>query len=211
MFDHETRSLWNTFEGVPVIGELAGSDLRLTPRAVVTTTWGEWRRRHPATTVLSLDTGHRRDYSEGAAYRGYFGTDELMFQVSNRDARLPNKAEVLVLRLADPTRSGAHSALAIATRFLASNRVFHHTIAGRDVVVVTSEMGASRVYDTEGVRFMRHLDAAHIADDAERRWRVGERALFLEGDPGERLERLPAQRAFWFGWYAQFPETELVY
>ena len=211
MFDHETRSLWNTFEGVPVIGELAGSDLRLTPHAVVTTTWGEWRRRHPATTVLSLDTGHRRDYSEGAAYRGYFGTDELMFQVSNRDARLPNKEEVLVLRLADPTRSGAHSALAIATRFLASNRVFHHTFAGRDVVVVTSEMGASRVYDTEGVRFMRHLDAAHIADDAERRWRVDEAALVLDGDRDERLERLPAQRAFWFGWYAQYPETELVY
>ena len=31
MFDHETKSLWNTFEGVPVVGELAGSDLQLTP------------------------------------------------------------------------------------------------------------------------------------------------------------------------------------
>ena len=40
MFDDETKSLWNTFEGVPVVGELAGSGLRLTPHAVVTTTWG---------------------------------------------------------------------------------------------------------------------------------------------------------------------------
>ena len=29
MFDHETRSLWNTFEGVPVVGPLVGSGLRL--------------------------------------------------------------------------------------------------------------------------------------------------------------------------------------
>ena len=46
MFDHDTRSLWNTFEGVPVVGPLVGSGLRLRHRAVVTTTWGEWAA-HP--------------------------------------------------------------------------------------------------------------------------------------------------------------------
>ena len=70
IFDHETHSLWNTFEGVPVVGALAGSGLRLTPRAVVTTTWGEWRRQHPATNVPSLDTGHRRDFAQGRRSRG---------------------------------------------------------------------------------------------------------------------------------------------
>jgi len=81
MFDEETKSLWSTLEGRPVIGPLAGSGVELRYRPVVTTTWGEWRAAHPGTTVLSLDTGHQRDYSEGAAYREYFGTDELMFQV----------------------------------------------------------------------------------------------------------------------------------
>ena len=124
MFDDETKSLWNTFEGEPVVGELVGSGLRLTPRAVVTTTWGEWRRRHPETTVLSLDTGHRRNYAEGAAYRTYFGSDDLMFAVSRRDARLPNKEEVLVLRLPDPERPGELLPLAVTARFLLRNRVF---------------------------------------------------------------------------------------
>jgi len=55
---------------------------------VVTTTWGEWRRRHPGTRVLSLDTGYGRDYSEGAAYRDYFATDELMFSVPVLDTTL---------------------------------------------------------------------------------------------------------------------------
>ena len=65
MFDQGTKSLWNTFEGVPVIGSLVGSGLQLTRRSMVTTTWAEWRARHPETTVLSLETGQQRDYSEG--------------------------------------------------------------------------------------------------------------------------------------------------
>ena len=210
MFDHETKSLWNTFEGVPVVGELAGSGLRLTPHAVVTTTWGEWRRRHPETTVLSLDTGHRRNYAEGAAYRTYFGSDDLMFAVSRRDARLPNKEEVLVLRLPDPERPGELSPLAVTARFLLRNRLYHRHFAGRNLVIVTSGQGANRAYDVGAVRFERHLDGERVADDAGRAWRITEDALVPEDDAGVRLARVPAQRAFWFGWYAQFPDTELI-
>ena len=141
MFDHETRSLWNTFEGVPVVGTLVGQGLRLTAHAVVTTTWGEWRRMHSATTVLSLNTGYVTDYSEGAAYRGYFATYALMFPVSKTDDRLKNKEEVLVMRLQDGTAVGRP--LAITARFLARNRVFPLTVAGRSLVVVTSEHGAT--------------------------------------------------------------------
>ena len=210
MFDHQTRSLWNTFEGVPVVGELVGSGLRLTHRAVVTTTWGEWRRRHPATTVLSLDTGHRRDYSEGAAYRGYFGTDDLMFPVSRSDDRLPNKAEVLVLRLDDPARDGAPAPLAVSARFLDRNRLHHLDHAGRRLVVVTSGEGANRVYDAGHVRFERQLGPQRLVDEAGRTWRLTEDALVRDADPDDRRPRVPAHRAFWFGWYAQFPETALV-
>ena len=181
MFDHETLSLWNTFEGIPVVGSLAGSGLRLTPHAVVTTTWGEWRSTHPATTVLSLDTGHRRDYSEGAAYRGYFSTDELMFQVSNTDNRLRNKAEVLVLLLDDQSLVGRRRPLAISAAFLQRHRVFHRTFAGRNLAVVTSAQGANRVYDAEDVRFVRHLDAQRVADQMGRAWRITEDALALAG------------------------------
>ena len=211
MFDHETHSLWNTFEGVPVVGALAGDGLRLTPRAVVTTTWGAWRRRHPATTVLSLDTGYRRDYSEGAAYRGYFGNDELMFQVAHRDDRLPNKAEVLVLRSDGVSQGGQGRPLAIAASFLQRNRVFHVTLAERNLVVLTSAQGASRVYDAEDVRLARQLDDALVVDELDRTWRITEEALVLDDDPSDRRLRVPAPRAFWFGWYAQFPDTELIH
>ena len=210
MFDHQTHSLWNTFEGVPVVGELAGSGLRLTPHAVVTTTWGEWRDTHPTTTVLSLDTGHPRDYSEGVAYRHYFSTDELMFPVSNTDNRLPNKEEVLVMQLDDPSLAGGRRPLAIAAAFLQRNRVFHHAFAGRNLVAVTSTQGANRVYDAQEVQFVRHLDDQRVADQMGRAWRITEEALTLDGDPSVRRVRVPAHRAFWFGWYAQFPDTALI-
>ena len=43
---------------------------------------------HPQTTVLSLDTGHERDYGEGAAYRDYFSTDDLWCAMPDLDDRL---------------------------------------------------------------------------------------------------------------------------
>ena len=81
MFDEESMSLWSTAAGKPVLGRLAGEPLELTAYPVVTTTFGEWRAAHPETTVLSIETGHDRDYGEGAAYREYFATNQLMFEV----------------------------------------------------------------------------------------------------------------------------------
>ena len=88
MYDQATQSLWSTMRGTPVVGPLAGKDIALDRGSVVTTTWGEWRRRHPDTRVLSLETGHERNYAEGAAYHDYFATDALMFEVPALDPRL---------------------------------------------------------------------------------------------------------------------------
>jgi hypothetical protein len=96
MFDAETMSLWSTLDGRPVVGPLAGQPLTLRAEPVVTTTWGEWRAQHPDTTVLSADTGHDRDYSEGAAYRDYFSSDALMFRTPRVDTRWRVTEDALV-------------------------------------------------------------------------------------------------------------------
>jgi len=207
MFDEGTKSLWSTFEGMPVVGPLVGQGLQLAHRAVVTTTWGEWRARHPETTVLSLDTGFDRDYSEGAAYRDYFSTDRLMFEVPDHDDRLLNKAEVLVLH---PGTAGLDRPLAIAADFLAVRRVYELDQDGARLVVVTSPEGANRVFVRGEERFVRAVGDDRVEDGEGRPWRVTEDALVLEADPSVRRARVPAQRAFWFGWRAQFPETLLI-
>ncbi len=204
MYDHDTRSLWSTLAGGPVVGPLAESDLQLESLFVVTTTWGEWRRRHPRTKVLSIDTGHNRDYSEGAAYRDYFSTDELMFSVPELDTRLKNKDEVLALRF----REFPLEQLAIAVEFLAGRSVYHDSLGAVDFVVLTDPSGASRVYETRGWRFAGWDGRAGVRDASGERWTLTEAALTSPDQTS--LRRLPSHRAFWFGWYAQYPDTRLV-
>jgi hypothetical protein len=209
MFDAETRSLWSSLDGIPVIGPLVGSGLRLSLRPVVTTTWAEWRRAHPQTTVLALDTGFPRDYSEGAAYREYFSTDDLMFEVSKKDARLRNKAEVLVLRPGGQT-GGVGPPVAIAVDFLANRRVYHVDAAELDLVVITTAAGANRIYSAGSYRFTRVDGEDRVLDVDGRAWIVEEDHLRATFDAGLRLPRVSAHRAFWFGWFAQHPETLLI-
>jgi hypothetical protein len=210
MYDRETMSLWSTAEGRPVVGPLAGSGLELTPYPVVTTTWGEWRALHPGTTVVSLDTGHQRDYAEGAAYRDYFGTHRLMFGVPRHDDRLRNKDEVLAILMRPRDDPGAERrALALSAEFLRANRLHALTFAGHALVILTSPRGANRVYSAEGVTFVRQPSDEKLVDSVGRTWTVTEEALTCDG-ASETRPRIPARRAFWFGWHAQFPETELV-
>ena len=204
MYDHATKSLWSTLTGSPVVGPLVGKGIELEPLYVVTTTWKEWRTRHPNTQVLSLDTGHQRDYSEGAAYRDYFATDRLMFSVPKLDKRLPNKAEILALRL--PQVPG--EALAIAADFLATRPVHHARIGNVNMVVLTDASGANRVYESQGVTFASWDFAATVRDSRSNAWHLDESRL--TGPNGETLKRLPAHRAFWFGWHAAYPDTRLV-
>jgi hypothetical protein len=216
MFDNETMSLWSTIEGRPVVGALASryDDLELQAHPVVTTRWREWKAMHPETTVLSLDTGYKRDYSEGAAYRSYFRSDKLMFDVPKLDERLKNKAPVLALRLR-PAGSGGQGdlqALALSAKFLEKkeNRVFHKSFAGHELVVVTSPDGANRVYDAGPTRFVKQEKDGRLRDAAGGIWRLTEAELVPEGGEAPPRPRLPARRVFWFAWQAMFPDTELV-
>jgi hypothetical protein len=218
MYDHATQSMWSTLDGSPVIGKLVGQGIQLPSLHVVTTTWKEWRSRHPGTQVLSLDTGHQRNYDEGVAYREYFATDRLMFNVQHKDSRLANKAEILALRkLAGPVGvatnpSGAPAVagdtLAISAAYLAKTPVYHDRLAGADFVVLTDASGANRVYDATGVRFTSWDQKSSVTDAQGKVWKMDEAALTAPS--GEQRLRQSAHRAFWFGWVAAYPQTRLV-
>ena len=204
MYDQVTQSLWSTMRGTPVVGPLVGKGIVLERGSVVTTTWGEWRRRHPDSKVLSIDTGHPRNYDEGAAYRDYFATDEVMFTVPVLDTRLKNKDEVFTVMLADhPDRP-----LAISAEYLAANPVHHDAIEDTALVVLTDPSGANRAYASDDVTFTGYDGDRSVQGGSGMMWAMDEHALTAED--GRVLHRIPAQRAFWFGWYAAFPQTRLV-
>lgn len=204
MYDHATKSMWSTLNGAPVVGPLVGKGIALPSLFVVTSTWGDWKKRHPGTTVLALDTGHERDYSEGAAYRSYFASDRLMFGVPKLDDRLRNKAEVLALRF----NEAPAQQLAISADFLAQHPVYQDRVGKLALVVLTDASGANRVYETRGKTFTTYDRDSLVKDQAGANWTVEEARLV--GPGGESLKRLSAHRAFWFGWYSAYPATRLV-
>lgn len=215
MYDHASKSMWSTLDGSPVIGKLVGQGIQLTSLHVVTTTWKEWRSRHPASQVLSLDTGYQRNYDEGVAYREYFASDRLMFNVQHRDERLANKAEILALRtVPKPSGSAAQAGaasgdtLAISAAFLSKTPVYHDQLAGADFVVLTDASGANRVYDATGLRIASWDQKSNATDAQGKVWKMDEAAL--TGPGGEQRLRQSAHRAFWFGWVAAYPKTRLV-
>ncbi len=202
MYDAETKSLWSTLQGKPVVGPLVGKGIKLKRHSLVTTTWGEWRRRHPDTTVLPIATGHQRDYSEGTAYRKYFSEQKLMFTVPKDDDRLQNKDEVVALR-----SSGKQ--LAVSADYLMNHKVYQNEVGNIEFVILTDASGANRVYETKGETFFWWDEQGQLFDQQQQRWIVTEQHL-IAPDGMRSLQRVPAHRAFWFGWHSQFPQTQLI-
>jgi len=85
LYDAGTQSLWSQLEGQALAGPMAGHKLAALPNTVVT--WEAWRKKHPTTDVLSIDTGYTRDYGVDP-YWGYEHGDEVVSPVTHLDERL---------------------------------------------------------------------------------------------------------------------------
>ncbi|MBL4938880.1 MAG: DUF3179 domain-containing protein [Lutibacter sp.] len=204
MYDQATQSLWSTILGQPVVGPLVDQNIELSILPVETTTWGEWRERHPNTQVLSIETGHARNYAEGEAYKEYFANDNLMFPVSRLDMRLPNKASVFIPR----PKNFAAQPLAISVEYLKRKRIHQDQIEGQRLLIITESNGASRAYAIDDQQFKSYKDG-RLLDNKGEVWEVKEGALI--GPKRQRLFRIPAHEAFWFAWINVFPETRIIY
>jgi hypothetical protein len=62
MYDLRTSSVFDTFTGAAVSGPLQDAGVVLEQITVVRTTWGDWRRAHPDTTIIAEDGGIGRSY-----------------------------------------------------------------------------------------------------------------------------------------------------
>jgi len=221
MYDRQTRTLWNQLTGEPVLGKLADSDFRLNILPIVLSTWGEWRDRHPATLVLDNDTGiYPPDfYQPGVLYGEYFASSETMFPVWQRSDLLPDKEFVYTLFI-----DGIPKAYAV--KALVEQRVVNDMVANTPVVLIAGDQeisvngehrfagpvsynhgGEVRAYERAGESFSLGPEQGTVIDSAGLVWQVTEDRLL--GSEGEVLPRLSGHLAYWFGWYAFFPETLL--
>ena len=220
MYDRQTRTLWNQLTGEPVLGELAGQGIELEILPVVLTSWADWSREHPETVVLALETGFDRPYIPGAAYGDYFASETTMFPVWQRSEMLKTKDRIYALRIGGVPK-------AYLLELLASRQVVNDTLGGKNVVLIAQRgtltvdgmnlragevsynAGAEvRAYERGEWAFSPAAQAGFVLDQGGRTWEVTEEALFSPG--GERAPRLGGHLAYWFGWFAFFPNT-LVY
>lgn len=98
MYDRSTSSYWSQVMGESIVGELAGTKLKLLPHDNLT--WGDWKKDHPQGLVLSRDTGYVRNYIN-SPYDGYINSKDLYFEVDNLDNSYHLKEPVWGLELAD--------------------------------------------------------------------------------------------------------------
>lgn len=204
MYDEKTQSLWNTLWGKPVVGPLVGKGIELEYLSVVTTTWGDWKKRHPKTKVLDINTGFKRNYNEGIAYQNYFATDDLMFNVPKVDTKLKNKQSILAIRFPE----SQENPLAISVKYLKKHAIYQDKIGDHKFVVFTDKTGANRVFEAGEILFLKYDKINTATDNKGQEWTVYEDRL--EDNNGTVLKRINTFNAFWFGWKASYPKTRLV-
>lgn len=209
MYDRNTDTVWNAITGAPAFGPLTTSGVVLDVLPVVVTDWASWLAEHPDTSVLSLDTGFRRNYANGAAYSDYFNSADLMFPSWQQDtALIENKEMVFALRL-----QGEAKAYPLAT--IIPERVVNDGVGSRNVVIIAEatpereffEPGgaAVRAYGRQDYTFAAGANDATLKSEDGRSWRISEEALLAED--GERLDRIGGHLAYWFGWFGFYPDT----
>ena len=192
MFDRETNSLWNQFTGEPVVGPLVDTGITLKVRPVTITQWSRWKAQNPETTVLSLDTGHRRDYGSGVVYASYFASSELMFPAAVKpDGALDPKEYVFGIR-----DIGASKAWPL--KYFAGGAVINDVIGNRNVVLIGEAASRTvRAYERRDHAFTWAGSDTHLNENG-RQWQVREESLI--GPDGARLARLPGSVSYWFAW-----------
>ncbi len=152
MFDRETESLWSQISSTAISGPSRGRRLvllrsRLEPLGV-------WRRRHPDTTVLSRQTGYRRDYDRSPY--GKYSVSTQLYVPMEPDPRYHPKMPTLGLR----APSGAARAYPAAELQRAGGEV-REEFAGRAVRVSYDE--EQQIFDFEAPPPLEAIEAYWFA------------------------------------------------
>lgn len=172
MWDRQTQSWWQQFDGKALVGTLAGS--RLHPVASQILSWGDFRERHPAGRVLSRDTGHDREYGR-SPYPGYETPGERPFLYDGRlDARLPPKERVVLV-------SRAERSIVVPFSRLRRRPVIAGTIGGAPFVTFFKR-GVASALDGESIAGSRDVGTAGVFDP-----RAGGRKLTFVSTGGGRF------------------------
>jgi hypothetical protein len=200
MYDRETGTLWSHVDGRAIKGPLVGQVLQAVP--AMHATWQQWKTLYPDSVVLKKQ-GEREssyeDYNRDPSRIGIFGR-------RLKDSALPPKERILGVRYKD-------AATAFVLKDVRQAGIVEADVGGVPVVLASPAPNLPvvvferRVCD-RALTFDRTASSTELEDaDTHSRWRIGDGVATDGPLKGERLTRVTAYPAFWFGWYGFFPQS----
>ncbi|MEL6863243.1 MAG: DUF3179 domain-containing protein [Bacteroidota bacterium] len=131
-YDRATDSEWSQIRLDCVHGELMETEIRTLP--IVETTWKTWKSWFPNSKVITLETGHSRDYTR-YPYGSYRSNNNLNFPVDTLDERLHKKERVLGLI----NRGNGQARVYRFDPFQSGRNTIMDQMGSQDIVVFGSE------------------------------------------------------------------------
>lgn len=221
MWDRQTESWWQQFNGEAIVGDLTGTRLEPLPAAIIS--WEDFKENHPDGEVLSIDTGFTRSYGRNP-YAGYDNVNSFPFAFrGGLDGDLPPMARVVGVML-ENGQGGAFNRELIQEAGVLNETVGDTPLAifwkagtasaldsgsipdGRDI-------GASAVYertlDQGELTFSSNGDGTFTDQETGSTWDILGSAL--DGPlAGSQLKAVPHHDTFWFAWAAFVPDSSLT-
>ena len=192
MFDWETLSLSNQFTGEPVVGPLTKTKIVLKTRPVAITTWRDWRKKHPGTLILSLDTGFKRDYRSGVVYQDYFASPSLMFPAAARKFKSFQKKEFIFgIRAVGVAKAWPLTAFE-------GRRIINDRLGRQNIVLIGNAKNRTvHAYERKNKEFETQTSAGLQTKTGEN-WQISDANLISA--QGQKLPRIAGILSYWFAW-----------
>jgi hypothetical protein len=199
MYDRWTDSYWSQGLGMAVTGKLSGIQLKTIPFDVIT--WGDWKKLHPDSLVLTTDTGHLRSYATDP-YGDYYTDPRIIFPVDNMDDRMHPKEIILGFH-----EDGIYKAY--KQNDVELHNVINDNIGETSLMLVSLFSQNSRAFDRnlngEILQF-QYVDGKITDAKTESVWSYD--GLAISGPlEGNYLTRISMEPGFWFSWVAFHPDT----
>ena len=202
MFDRETENLWTQIDGRSIEGSFEGRQLTVLP--AIHATWKQWKRLYPESQVLA-----KRGRTP-SAYTAYNRSGELgIFGRRNPDPRLDGKTRILGVvndgtSIAFPVEDirraglvqvdvGVQPIVLIAVSESLPILAYDRTVTGRTLTFEVSDDEPLQVRDVETGTL----------------WDIREGIGTAGPLADQRLGRVAAHSAFWYGWRGYYPATDV--
>ncbi len=201
MYDRWTESYWSQALGIAVTGELTGMQLKKVPFDVIT--WGDWKKLHPDTLVLTTNTGHLRSYATDP-YGNYYTDPRIIFPVDHSDDRMHPKEVILGFH-----ENGIYNAYKQSD--VETHTIINDNVGETSIMLVSQFSQNSRAFDRtvngEILEF-EFVDEKITDTTTKSEWNYD--GIAISGPlEGNKLTRMSIEPGFWFEWVAFHPETEV--